>query len=151
MANRLISRTRPYKPWVSAALGLNLILLALLAQGCGGGDQRSAEAYCRAFYVSGGPLHPERTDGAVREGAGPLTTILTGASVRPPIILEAMSEHAPSNVSFASRRLLSASRHSPLARLSREPSYARVDAYLRRHCSLNSSLGRDLLVLASGQ
>src|SRR4051794_28900014 len=81
-------------PLVTAGIGV-----AVLTAGCGG-DERSAEAYCRAFYAKAAPIRQSYVDQNERVNSDPFGSIIKllqapGDFVS---IFDSMVDHAPDEI-----------------------------------------------------
>src|SRR4051794_25195301 len=88
----------PFHPaiWllVSAAIVLGL-------SACGGsGGERSADAYCEAFYSGAAPLHAKATQAAATSSSDPLSGFVTAISSIGDLesIFDTMDQHAPGEI-----------------------------------------------------
>jgi hypothetical protein len=159
---------RPSLRAVSSAL-LTLVatgasVLALSA--CGNSsDERSPEAYCRAFYTKAAPIRQGYVDASANMDADPLTGIvkLLQAPGDMQSIFDGMVDHAPDDIksdtaqvrdSFKkmadtegealSNPLLAAGK-GLINSLTSAGAFERVDAYLATHCPVSSKLAQDII------
>jgi hypothetical protein len=137
--------------------------VALLVSGCG--DDRSPEAYCKAFYSKAAPIRQNYVDTnerAKRSDADMLASIATllqapGDFVA---IFDGMVDHAPDEIESDTVQVRDALKKmqdgmgdalsNPLkalganlvASLTSAGSFNRVDAYLGQHCPVDSELAQ---------
>lgn len=157
---RRVTRHRA-RPW--AAL-VPVIGVAVALSGCGG-SERSAEAYCTAFYEKAAPIRAKYVDAADQADTNPL-----GAMVRVlqapgdlAVIFDGMVPHAPDEIRSDTEAARDALRRqqdqageglsNPLGALGRalltsisaSGSFERVDAYLNEHCPVDSPLAQRII------
>lgn len=143
---------------------MGLALLVPLAS-CGGGSERSAEAYCRAFYETAAPIRQDYVEADEQMEADPLGSLVTllGSSGDMTVIFDSMAAHAPDEIrsdTEAARDALEEQQDAlgdalsdPLeaigsgviAGLTSSGSFARVDSYLNEHCPVDSELAREII------
>lgn len=154
----------PIKRAIPAMLLATTAAVSLTACGSSG-DERSPEAYCRAFYEKAAPIRQSYVDADKNMSADPVGGILK--LIRAPGDMEAifagMVDHAPDDIrsdteqvrdSFKkmqdtegdalSNPLLAAGK-GIINSLTSAGSFDRVDAYLGRHCPVNSRLAQDII------
>ncbi len=139
--------------------------LALLPTGCGGGSDRSADAYCRAFYETGAPIRETYVHADEEVESNPLQSIATllGSPGDLAVIFHTMAEHAPDEIRADTEAAqqamekeqeavgeglsdpLSALGKSLGAGLTSSGSFERVETYLDDHCPVNSSLAQSII------
>lgn len=142
-----------------AGAGASLALL-----GCGG-PERSAEAYCRAFYETAAPIRADYVEADERFEEDPLGSLVTllGSPGDMTVILATMADHAPDEIradTEAAHDALEDQQDSlgdafsdPLgaigsglaAGLTSSGSFSRVDSYLQQHCPVDSDLAREAI------
>lgn len=146
--------------WLIAA---GMLAIAAVAPGCG--TERSAEAYCRAFYAKAAPIregYVEAAENADRDPLGGLATALS-ASGDLESIFDGMVDHAPDeiksdtvvvrdslkrlqdNMGDAASNPLGSLAGNLVAGLTSAGAWQRVDRYLTEHCPTNSSLAREYI------
>jgi hypothetical protein len=146
-----------------AAAAATASALALTA--CGGGEDRSPEAYCRAFYEKAAPIRQGYVDASKNVNADPLTSIvkLLQAPSDMAAIFGGMVDHAPDDIKsdteqvrdsfkklsdsegdMLSNPLLAAGK-SIINGVAAGGSFERVDAYLAAHCPVSSKLAQDII------
>jgi hypothetical protein len=147
-----------------------LAVLALLTVGLAacGGAERSADAYCRAFYETAAPLREdfeEADENAEEDPLGAIATILRSPGDLK-VMLSKMAEHAPDEIKAdteAARDALEDQQDAigdvfsdPLgaigggliAGLTSSGSFSRIDAYLGEHCPVDSELAQEAIAEA---
>jgi hypothetical protein len=147
-----------------------LSAVALLATGCG--DDRSPEAYCKAFYSKAAPIRQNYVDAnqrAKRSDADMLSSIVTLLQAPGDLvaIFDGMVDHAPDaiksdtvQVRDALKKLqdgmgdalsnpLKALGANLIASMTSAGSFNRVDAYLGQHCPVDSELAQRYIQDAS--
>jgi hypothetical protein len=148
---------------VFATAGLTaLVTLALTS--CGD-EERSADAYCRAFYEHAAPIRKSYVEADERMEEDPIGSIVTllGSPGDIAVIFDAMVDHAPEEIrsdTEAARDAvgdqqdalddalsdpLGALGGSLIEGLTSSGSFARVDAYLNEHCPVDSELAREVI------
>lgn len=147
-----------------AATALLLALLTTIVSGCGSSD-RSADAYCKAFYESAAPIRETYEEADKNMEADPIGSIATvlGAPGDMVTIFSHMSAHAPDEIradTEAAQSSLEDQQDSlgdalsdPLGALGKglvdgltsSGSFGRVDAYLNEHCPVNSQLAQSII------
>jgi hypothetical protein len=157
---------RRNKHWVFPnALTPLLVLPALLLTSCGGGSDRSAEAYCRAFYETAAPIRQGYVEADNEMESDPLGSIVTllGSPGDLEVIFSAMVEHAPDEIRPDTEAVQEAMKKEeevvgeglsdPIgalgkslgAGLSSSGSFIRVERYLDEHCPVNSELAQSII------
>lgn len=153
--------------FVAALVVLALLTLTVGLAACGG-PERSAEAYCRAFYETAAPLradYEEADENAEEDPLGAIATILRSPGDLK-VMLSKMAEHAPDEVKAdteAARDALEDQQDAigdvfsdPLgaigggliAGLTSSGSFSRIDAYLGEHCPVDSELAQEAIAEA---
>jgi hypothetical protein len=142
---------------------------ALALTACGSGPERSAEAYCKAFYSKAAPIRQGYIDANKTANADPLGALLKLASAPGDFesIFASMADHAPDEIKSDTevvrdslkkvQESMGQAFSNPLgalgsglgASLSSAGAYRRVDAYLTQHCPVNSPLAQKI-IRASG-
>jgi hypothetical protein len=130
-----------------------------------GGSERSAEAYCRAFYETGAPIRKSYVEADEEMENDPLQSIATllGSSGDMTVIFDSMAAHAPDEIradTEAARDAmkkeqdavgeglsdpLGAIGNSLAAGLTSSGSFSRVDDYLQQHCPVDSTLAQSII------
>ena len=148
---------------LGASALLLLVLLCLLA-GCGG-SERSAEAYCKAFYETAAPIRESYVEADKEVENDPLQSIVTllGSPGDLSVIFDSMVAHAPDEIradTEAARDAMKQEQEAvgeglsdPLgalgkslgAGLTSSGSFERVDSYLNEHCPVNSDLAQSII------
>jgi hypothetical protein len=148
---------------LGASALLFLVLLGLLV-GCGG-SERSAEAYCKAFYETAAPIRESYVEAGKEVEEDPLQSIVTllGSSGDLSVIFDSMVAHAPDEIradTEAARDAMKKEQEAvgeglsdPLgalgkslgAGLTSSGSFERVDSYLNEHCPVNSNLAQSII------
>lgn len=143
---------------------LTVVLCGLGLTACGG-SERSPEAYCRAFYTKAAPLRQGYVDAGKTANADPLTAIVKLLSAPGDFesLFDGMVPHAPDEIrsdtvvvrdSFkklqdsmgdAITNPLGALASNLGTSLSSAGAFNRVDAYLGRHCPVNSPLAQEII------
>jgi hypothetical protein len=139
-----------------------LVAAALL--GCGG-DERSPEAYCRAFYTKAAPIRQGYIDANKNVEQNPLDAIVKVLSAPGDmvVIFDGMVDHAPDDIRSDTEEVresfkkmqesmgdavsdpLGALGGGIIRSLSSAGSYERVDAYLNQHCPVDSPLAQKII------
>jgi len=147
-----------------ASAGLTA-LVTLLPVSCGGGSERSADAYCRAFYEHAAPIRKSYVEADERMEEDPVGSIVTllGSPGDIAVIFDAMVDHAPDEIradTEAARDAvkdqqdalgdalsdpLGALGGSLIEGLTSSGSFARVDSYLNEHCPVDSELAQEVI------
>jgi hypothetical protein len=138
---------------------------ALILSACASSDERSPEAYCRAFYTKAAPIRQGYVDAGNKMEADPLTGIIKLLQVPGDMqsIFDGMVDHAPDEIksdtaqvrdSFKkmadtqgealSNPLLAAGK-GLVNSLTSAGAFERVDAYLAAHCPVSSKLAQDII------
>ncbi|HEX5988693.1 MAG TPA: hypothetical protein VFY75_00580 [Solirubrobacterales bacterium] len=140
-------------------------LLTLLLASCGGGQERSADAYCRAFYEHAAPIRKSYVEADERMEEDPVGSIVTllGSPGDIAVIFDAMVDHAPDEIradTEAARDAVQDQQDAlgdalsdPLGALggglieglTTSGSFARVDSYLNEHCPVDSELAQEVI------
>lgn len=148
---------------LGASALLLLVLLGLLV-GCGG-SERSAEAYCKAFYETAAPIRESYVEADKEVEKDPLQSIVTllGSPGDLSVIFDSMVAHAPDEIradTEAARDAMKKEQEAvgeglsdPLgalgkslgAGLTSSGSFERVDNYLNEHCPVNSDLAQSII------
>ena len=137
----------------------------VLAACGGGGEDRSADAYCRAFYEHAAPIragYVEADEQMEEDPVGSIVTLL-GSPGDIAVIFDAMVDHAPDEIrgdteaardavqdqqdalSDALSDPLGALGGSLIEGLTSSGSFARVDSYLNDHCPVDSELAQEVI------
>jgi len=149
---------------LAAILSICLGAAAAGISACGSeAEARTPEAYCRAFYEKGVPLHDEYEDAAQNmetDMLGGLLTLMQSPGDMA-TLLDDMSAHAPDDIrsdTEAARDALKKQQESmgdaisdPLGALgsslglalTSSGSFERVDEYLNEHCPLDGDMAED--------
>lgn len=148
----------PIRP---AALLAAVTVISTVLAACGG-NERSAEAYCKAFYETAAPIREtyiDANENLERDPLGGLTTLL-GAPGDLVVIFDSMADHAPDEIrsdTEAARDALKEEQDSlgdalsdPLGALgsglatglTTSGSFSRIDSYLNEHCPPGSALAQ---------
>lgn len=150
-------------PVLAASVAATAGLVASLAA-CGG-PERSAQAYCRAFYETAAPIRDSYVEANEEIEEDPLSAIVTllGSPGDLVVIFDSMAKHAPDEIradTETARDALKDQQDSlgdvlsdPLgaigsgvvAGLTSSGSFARVDGYLAEHCPVDSELAQDII------
>jgi hypothetical protein len=158
---RYMRRARLLAPLAAACVGV-----AAVVSGCG--DERSAEAYCRAFYAKAAPIRQSYVDQNKRIESDPFGSIvkLLQAPGDLESIFDSMVDHAPDEIksdtvivrdSFgqmqdtmgeAVSNPLGALGQGLVSSLSSGGAFERVNAYLTAHCPPNSDLAQEYIEAA---
>lgn len=137
----------------------------LTTLGACGGSERSAEAYCRAFYETAAPIRESYVEADEQIEEDPLGSLVTllGSPGDMVVILDSMAAHAPDEIrsdTEAARDALEEQQDSlgdalsdPLgaigasviAGLTSSGSFSRIDAYLAENCPVNSELAQEII------
>ena len=132
---------------------------------CGGGSERSAEAYCKAFYETAAPIRESYVEADKEMEQDPLSGIVTllGSPGDLTVIFDSMAAHAPDEIradTEAARDAmkkeqeaigeglsdpLGALGNSLAAGVTSSGSFSRVDSYLQEHCPVNSTLAQNII------
>jgi len=138
--------------------------LAVAVTGCGG-PERSAEAYCKAFYSKAAPIRQGYIDAGQTAKTDPLgaTLKLLQAPGDFVSILDAMVDHAPDAIKSDTVEVrdslkkvqdtMGQALSNPLgalggglaASLTSAGAYRRVNEYLNEHCPVNSPLAQKII------
>lgn len=153
----------PTRTGLAVVFALAIALTPVLA-GCGG-SERSPEAYCKAFYETGAPIresYVEADENLEEDPLGSISTLLSAPGDMV-VIFSHMADHAPDEIrsdTEAARDSLKEQQDSlgdalsdPLGALGKglingltsSGSFSRVDAYLNRHCPVNSDLAQSII------
>jgi len=129
------------------------------------GSERSAEAYCKAFYETAAPIRESYVEAEKNLEGDPLNSIITllGSPGDLAINFGAMADHALDEIKAdteAAQDALKKEQESlgeefsdPLGALgagiifglTSSGSFSRVDAYLQEHCPVDSTLARSII------
>lgn len=151
------------------AAGLAACSCATALTACG--DDRSPEAYCRAFYSKAAPIRQGYVDANKTAKADPLGAALKLLAAPGDLesILDGMVDHAPDEIKSdtvvvrdslkKAQDAMGKAFSNPLQALgegignslSSAGAYRRVDAYLNTHCPVNSDLAQKYIREAGGQ
>jgi hypothetical protein len=138
---------------------------ALTLSACGSSDERSPEAYCRAFYTKAAPIRQSYVDANKNMDADPLTGIikLIGVPGDMESIFDGMVDHAPDDIKSDTAQVrdsfkkmadtegdalsnpLLAMGKGLINSLTSAGAFQRVDSYLTAHCPVNSKLAQDII------
>jgi hypothetical protein len=130
-----------------------------------GGSERSAEAYCRAFYETAAPIRQSYVEADEKMEEDPLGSIVTllGSPGDLKVIFDSMAAHAPDEIKAdteAARDALSdqedalgdslsdplgAFGSSVIGALTSSGSFTRVGAYLEENCPVDSELAQEII------
>jgi hypothetical protein len=134
------------------------LVAAACLQGCG--QERSAEAYCEAFYAKAAPIRQAYVDAdPEKDPLGAFVTLMSapGDMVS---ILDGMTDHAPDEIKSDTAEVrdsfkdlqdsmgdalsdpLKAIGSGLASSLSSAGAYQRVDGYLAQHCPVDSELAQ---------
>lgn len=145
--------------------GALLVTLAISLAACGGGAERSADAYCRAFYETAAPIREHYVEADAGAKENPLSALVTllGTPGDLAVIFDTMSEHAPDEIRADTEEARDALKKqqdslgealsNPLgaissglaAGLTSSGSFSRVDSYLQEHCPVDSELAQKII------
>jgi hypothetical protein len=159
-----LAPTPAKRAWLLVAASALLTATVLSACGGSGGD-RSAEAYCRAFYEHAAPIRKTYVEADKTLEQDPLKSVVTllGAPGDLASIFGAMVDHAPDEIRSDTEAVRDAFKKQqesvgealsdPLgaigdslgAALTTSGSFARVESYLQRHCPVNSTLAQEII------
>jgi hypothetical protein len=148
------------KAFAAFVIGLGA-MTGLTACGGSGGD-RSAAAYCDAFYSGAAPLHAKMTQAAASSSSDPLTGFATAISSIGDLesIFDRMDKHAPDEIESDTAQVrdslkrlqenLGAGAQNPIGALASNVvtsltsagAFQRVGDYLQAHCPLGSAVAR---------
>lgn len=140
-------------------------LAAVLVSGCGGGSERSAEAYCRAFYETATPIRKSYVEADEQVETDPLQALVTllGSPGDFGVIFDTMAAHAPDEIRSDTEAVrdamkkeqeavgeglsdpLGALGNSIAAGVTSSGSFTRVDNYLNEHCPVDSKLAQQII------
>jgi len=133
--------------------------------GCGGGSDRSPEAYCKAFYETAAPIRQTYVEADENLEQDPLQSIVTllGSPGDLQVIFSTMADHAPDDIRADTEALGESMKKEqeamgeeladPIAALGKglsagitsSGSFERVESYLNDHCPLNSTLAQNII------
>lgn len=148
-----------------AATGALFVTLTVSLAACGSTSERSADAYCRAFYETAAPIRENYIEANEEAEEDPLSALVTllGAPGDLTVIFDTMSEHAPGEIkadTAEARDALEKQQDSlgdalsdPLgaigsgliAGLTSSGSFSRVGNYLQEHCPVESELAQEII------
>jgi hypothetical protein len=149
----------------STASAVLLAATALSLTACGSGDERTPEAYCRAFYSKAAPIRQSYLDADRNMNADPLGGILKVLQAPGDMqaIFGGMVDHAPDDIKSDTEQVrdsfkkmqdtegdalsnpLLAAGKGIVNSLASAGSFNRVDAYLGAHCPVNSKIAQDII------
>jgi len=130
-----------------------------------GGEERSPDAYCRAFYTKAAPIRQGYIDANESLEQDPLSAFvkIVSAPGDMVVIFDGMVDHAPDDIRSDTEEVrdsfkemqdsmgdaisnpLGALGGSLVRSLSSAGSYQRVDAYLNQHCPVDSPLAQEII------
>jgi hypothetical protein len=148
---------------LGASALLFFVLVGLLTS-CGG-SERSAEAYCKAFYETAAPIRESYVEAGKEVEEDPLQSIVTllGSPGDLTVIFDSMAAHAPDEIRADTEAARDAMKEEqdaigeglsdPLGALGKSlgagitssGSFSRVDSYLNEHCPVNSPLAQNII------
>jgi hypothetical protein len=152
------------RPWrLPTAIATTCVAVAAVTSGCG--EDRSAEAYCRAFYAKAAPIRQSYVDQNQRVESDPFGSMIKLLQAPGDLasIFDSMVDHAPDEIksdtvivrdSFkqmqdtmgkAVSNPLEAMGAGLVSSLSSGGALERVDAYLSAHCAPDSDLAREYI------
>ena len=141
-----------------------LVMLTPVLAGCGGSD-RSADAYCKAFYETAAPIRQTYVEADENMETEPLQGMITllGSPGDLEVIFSSMVDHAPDDIKADTESIRDAFKQEkeamgeglsdPLAALGKSlaaglgssGSFLRVEKYLSEHCPVNSELAQNII------
>ena len=141
------------------------VLAGLTVTACGGSSERSAEAYCRAFYEAAAPIREHYVEADQEIEEDPLSAITTLLSSPGDLttIFDAMAEHAPDEIKADTEEARDALKKQQeslgeglsdplkalgsglIAGLTSSGSFSRVGEYLQEHCPVDSELAQHII------
>lgn len=141
------------------------VIAAVSVGGCGGSSERSAEAYCRAFYETAAPIRKSYIEADEQAETNPLQTLVTllGSPGDLSVIFDTMATHAPDEIRSDTEAVrdamkkeqeaigeglsdpLGALGNSLAAGVTSSGSFTRVDNYLNEHCPVDSPLAKQII------
>lgn len=141
------------------------VILMVLLGGCGGGSERSAEAYCKAFYETAAPIRKSYVEANENVESDPLQALVTllGSPGDLEVIFDTMAAHAPDEIRSDTEAVRDGMRkeqdaigeglsdpigalgNSIAAGVTSSGSFTRVDNYLNEHCPVNSKLAQRII------
>ena len=159
MRQAVISVTRP------AVVCAALVACVLAVTGCSSEPERSAEAYCTAFYEKAAPIREGYVEAGETVEENPLRAFarLMQAPGDFVVILDGMVDHAPDEIRSDTEAMRDSLKKQteaagdaigdPLGAigaglvnaLATSGSYGRVDAYLNEHCPVDSELAQRII------
>ena len=145
----------------TALLAVALVAGAAALSACGG-DERSRQAYCSAFYSRAAPMRQAWVDQNNAGDANPLTSIITvlAAPGQLETVFDGMVDHAPDDIKPETVQVRDAFKQTadnmgesatdPIGGLasafatsiSSAGSFQKVDTYLSSHCPVSSPLAQ---------
>jgi hypothetical protein len=140
-------------------------VVALALPACGGGSDRSPEAYCTAFFTKAAPIRQSYVEANKNAENDPLTVILKSLSSPGDLqsIFDGMVDHAPDDIKFDTvivrdafkdlRSTMGDAISNPLgaiaqglgSSLSSAGAFQRVGNYLDEHCPVTSELAQKII------
>ncbi|HEV7493341.1 hypothetical protein [Baekduia sp.] len=146
-----------------AAVATGVSALALSA--CARSEDRSPEAYCRAFYSKAAPIRQSYMDADANMKADPLTGILKLLQAPGDLesIFDSMVDHAPDEIKSDTVQVRDSFKKladtegealsNPLLAMGKglinsmtsAGAFQRVDTYLTAHCPVDSKLAQDII------
>lgn len=140
-------------------------IVAVSLGGCGGGSERSADAYCRAFYETATPIRKSYLEADENVETDPLQALVTllGSPGDLSVIFDTMAAHAPDEIRSDTEAVrdamkkeqdaigeglsdpLGALGNSIAAGVTSSGSFTRVDNYLNEHCPVDSPLAQQII------
>jgi ADP-ribosylglycohydrolase len=147
------------------AAGALIVALTISLAACGDGSERSAEAYCRAFYEKAAPIREHYVEANEEIEEDPLSALVTllGAPGDLTVIFDTMAEHAPDEIKADTEEARDALKKQQdslgdalsdplgaigsglIAGLTSSGSFSRVDSYLQAHCPVDSELAQSII------
>lgn len=141
------------------------VIVAVWMGGCGGSSERSAEAYCRAFYETATPIRQSYVEADKQAETDPLQALVTllGSPGDLSVIFDTMAAHAPDEIRSDTEAVRDAMKkeqdaigeglsdpigalgNSIAAGVTSSGSFTRVDNYLNEHCPVNSKLAQQII------
>jgi hypothetical protein len=152
------------------AIGAVACTCALALTACGGGQERSAEAYCKAFYTKAAPIRQGYIDASKTANGDPLGALVKVLSAPGDLesIFASMADHAPDEIKSDTEEVRDSLKKlqdtmgkafsNPLGAfgdslgnsLSSAGAWQRVNAYLNQHCPVSSPLAQKIIQQSSG-
>jgi hypothetical protein len=151
--------------FASAGLLAAAVIAAVWTGGCGGGSDRSAEAYCRSFYETAAPIRKSYVEADEQAETEPLQALVTllGSPGDLGVIFDSMAAHAPDEIRSDTEAVRDAMKkeqeaigeglsdpigalgNSLAAGVTSSGSFTRVDNYLNEHCPVDSKLAQEVI------